>query len=371
AINTTIAGGENSLGSAGEDAEDEGSDAAGENLAAQLHLSSGVKPPPHRGSGEKSTTAVSPGGDAGAAVFVAAADAAAAPAAAAAPGGSIGKFVPPPLSAAPAPASQHIRAPSMRLRGTPPERMSARLSRARPPTSPPVDPSNTPFDGVGSDPRAAAAAAPQASARAGSGSPPPPGGDGKSPYTTHRGGLRLNLKLKLSTGNGSAMANAAAAAATTTAWSAASSGGGSGGPGGGGGPNVNVASSNSAAASRMSYKYSDRGSLLLKRSGIRIGQRGLRADPHSPVRGPSGGSGQAWRSPDSIAENLVRLEELGHGASGCVYKALHATTLKLLAVKEIPVHDKSRRHQVGAEINTLIANRAAAAAAATAMPVPA
>lgn len=32
---------------------------------------------------------------------------------------------------------------------------------------------------------------------------------------------------------------------------------------------------------------------------------------------------------------MIRLEELGHGATGCVYKAVHATSLQLLAVKEV------------------------------------
>ncbi|CAN0360683.1 unnamed protein product, partial [Hapterophycus canaliculatus] len=38
---------------------------------------------------------------------------------------------------------------------------------------------------------------------------------------------------------------------------------------------------------------------------------------------------------DAISANVIRLEELGHGATGCVYKAVHATTLQLLAVKEV------------------------------------
>lgn len=36
-----------------------------------------------------------------------------------------------------------------------------------------------------------------------------------------------------------------------------------------------------------------------------------------------------------MSANVVRLEELGHGATGSVYKAVHATTLQLLAVKEV------------------------------------
>lgn len=39
--------------------------------------------------------------------------------------------------------------------------------------------------------------------------------------------------------------------------------------------------------------------------------------------------------PDAMSANVVRLEELGHGATGCVYKAVHATSLQLLAVKEV------------------------------------
>lgn len=46
-------------------------------------------------------------------------------------------------------------------------------------------------------------------------------------------------------------------------------------------------------------------------------------------------SSQVEMPPDAISANVVRLEELGHGATGCVYKAVHATTLELLAVKEV------------------------------------
>lgn len=43
--------------------------------------------------------------------------------------------------------------------------------------------------------------------------------------------------------------------------------------------------------------------------------------------------------PDAMSANVVRLEELGHGATGCVYKAVHATSLQLLAVKEVGVYE--------------------------------
>lgn len=42
-----------------------------------------------------------------------------------------------------------------------------------------------------------------------------------------------------------------------------------------------------------------------------------------------------------MSANVIRLEELGHGATGCVYKAVHATSLQLLAVKEVKSYPPS------------------------------
>ncbi|KAG5177392.1 kinase-like domain-containing protein, partial [Tribonema minus] len=65
-----------------------------------------------------------------------------------------------------------------------------------------------------------------------------------------------------------------------------------------------------------------------------------------------------------MSGNIVRLGDLGHGASGAVYKGVHACTLRLLAVKEVPVRDKGQRQQIGAEIRALSSHAAAAAGAA-------
>lgn len=43
--------------------------------------------------------------------------------------------------------------------------------------------------------------------------------------------------------------------------------------------------------------------------------------------------------PDAMSANVVKLEELGHGATGSVYKAVHARTLQILAVKEVKAGD--------------------------------
>jgi serine/threonine protein kinase len=119
---------------------------------------------------------------------------------------------------------------------------------------------------------------------------------------------------------------------------------------------------------RRSYRYTERGSLLLQRSKLRIGRNGLRQVDDDASAGSRGSSTAAAASPehrpvsDAISDNIVKLGDLGHGASGAVHKCVHARTLQLMAVKRVPVHDKAQRHQIGAEIKTLTSNMAARAA---------
>ncbi|ETV84687.1 serine/threonine protein kinase, variant 1 [Aphanomyces astaci] len=65
-------------------------------------------------------------------------------------------------------------------------------------------------------------------------------------------------------------------------------------------------------------------------------------------------------SPDSsclhLQENVVQVREVGRGASGVVYKAVHLPTLKVVAIKEIPVYGKSQRRQMVRELHALYAN---------------
>ncbi len=50
------------------------------------------------------------------------------------------------------------------------------------------------------------------------------------------------------------------------------------------------------------------------------------------------------------------LNELGQGAGGKVYKALHVPTMKLVAVKMVRLYDKNKRHQMVRELKSLYAN---------------
>ena len=60
--------------------------------------------------------------------------------------------------------------------------------------------------------------------------------------------------------------------------------------------------------------------------------------------------------PENMKQNLLMLSTLGQGASGVVYKAIHVPTMRLVAVKSIPVFDASKRHHMVKELKALYAN---------------
>ncbi|CAI5732788.1 unnamed protein product [Hyaloperonospora brassicae] len=65
-------------------------------------------------------------------------------------------------------------------------------------------------------------------------------------------------------------------------------------------------------------------------------------------------------SPDAaclhLQENLERVREVGRGASGVVYKAIHIPTLKVVAVKDVPVYGRGQRRQMVRELHALYSN---------------
>ncbi|TDH72296.1 uncharacterized protein CCR75_003440 [Bremia lactucae] len=65
-------------------------------------------------------------------------------------------------------------------------------------------------------------------------------------------------------------------------------------------------------------------------------------------------------SPDAaclhLQENLERVNEIGRGASGVVHKAIHIPTLKVVAVKDVPVYGRGQRRQMVRELHALYSN---------------
>ncbi|KAG7401216.1 Mitogen-activated protein kinase kinase 5 [Phytophthora boehmeriae] len=80
-------------------------------------------------------------------------------------------------------------------------------------------------------------------------------------------------------------------------------------------------------------------------------------------------------SPDAaclhLQENLERVKEVGRGASGVVYKAIHIPTLKVVAVKDVPVYGRGQRRQMVRELHALYSNLVPMAQNTSPMPHPA
>ncbi len=81
--------------------------------------------------------------------------------------------------------------------------------------------------------------------------------------------------------------------------------------------------------------------------GFTIGREGLVSSPrHTMRRRPSLNQG----------DNFLVMARLGAGNSGAVHKALHVPTMRLVALKALPLYDAERRAQVMRELRVLYSN---------------
>jgi hypothetical protein len=83
--------------------------------------------------------------------------------------------------------------------------------------------------------------------------------------------------------------------------------------------------------------------------GFKIGASGLVSSPRNRGR----------RRPSlNEGDNFVILARLGSGSSSSVHKALHLPTMRLVALKSLPLYDAERRAQLMRELRVLYSNLA-------------
>ena len=98
--------------------------------------------------------------------------------------------------------------------------------------------------------------------------------------------------------------------------------------------------------------------------GFMVRESGLARSPAEPRKRTGKGLSQRRHSAGSPAENdrlfshedLVEINRLGKGASGIVFRALHITSFKLVAIKAVPVYDSVKRAQMITELKALYGN---------------
>lgn len=77
-----------------------------------------------------------------------------------------------------------------------------------------------------------------------------------------------------------------------------------------------------------------------------------------PAQGQGQGQAPVHHPPAMSRTDFVEIATLGSGASGVVSEALHVSSLTLVAMKMLPVHNAERRRHVARELDVLYANLA-------------
>ena len=116
--------------------------------------------------------------------------------------------------------------------------------------------------------------------------------------------------------------------------------GGVGGVGGGGGY-------------AEGYEFSQSGTINVKGFEFGIRENGIRPGQAGAGQGQGQGLGLGGLP---MRERLVKMYVIGAGAASQVWKALDLSSMRLVALKEMLVHDESKRRQIGAELRVLYQN---------------
>lgn len=152
----------------------------------------------------------------------------------------------------------------------------------------------------------------------------------------------------------------------TSEESAGGGGGGGGGHKGGKGKTLSISKSGTIQIEGFEIRRSGLLATPLKNAPPRGGRAS--ADGKATEAGPVGdgavvGEGSGILSMQladgglwSLQDALAPLTVLGRGAGGTVWQAVHVPSLRVVAVKTIPVFEEGRRHQMVRELRALYAN---------------
>ena len=89
-----------------------------------------------------------------------------------------------------------------------------------------------------------------------------------------------------------------------------------------------------ASAPQLKFGLSRAGSTFTTINGMVISERGIAKDPPKSARAPKVSSSRAAK-PKKMKAEFILLKELGRGAGGVVYKAIHVRTLNIVAIKKV------------------------------------
>jgi len=103
----------------------------------------------------------------------------------------------------------------------------------------------------------------------------------------------------------------------------------------------------------LKFGLSRTGSTFTTDNGMVIGERGIAKEPPKSARAPKV---QRKNKPKKMKAEFILLKELGRGAGGVVYKAVHVRTLNIVAIKKVRMATPSKKKQVMREVQALFRN---------------
>ena len=98
----------------------------------------------------------------------------------------------------------------------------------------------------------------------------------------------------------------------------------------------------SSSVAPLKFGLSRTGSTFTTDNGMVIGERGIAKEPPKSARAPMV---KRKNKPKKMKAEFILLKELGRGAGGVVYKAVHVRTLNIVAIKKV-ASGKGRKHWV-------------------------